>query len=260
MTVYAIREGGLGNQLFQLAAAIGLAGDGDGRLLLPEREYLLDIEELAPGLLPRIRRDDRRMARSIPPSLRYPQPVAELPGAFAPRPNFSRRPCLISGFFQHPDWYAAALPGIVDRLLVAAPPGLAARADAPPVVNVRGGDYAELGWILPASFYTAAAGVAKLDGAITIADDLARGGVIAAALATAGTPVEPPAPSVPIRDFWTLAAAPTVVMANSTFTWWAMHVGDELYRRAGLQRTVVFPQQWLLGEGAVLCAPGWHSL
>lgn len=260
MTVYAVREGGLGNQLFQLAAAIGLAPDGDGRLLRPVHRFLLDIEDVAPKLVPRIVRDDLRMVRSIPPSLRYRQAIRELHGAFAPRPNFSRRPHLIEGYFQHPDWYTAALPRIVDGLLDAAPRGFAAAPDRPPVVNVRGGDYAHHGWLLPASYYVRAAQAAAIDEAITISDDAAHGELIAATLTAAGRPAAPPQPSMPISDFWALAATPTVVMANSTFTWWAMHVGDELYRRAGLTRTVVFPSEWLKGAGVDLCDPGWLAI
>ncbi len=259
MTVYAVRQGGLGNQLFQLAAAIGLAGDGDGRLLPPQRRFLLDVEELAPGLVPGITRPDRQMVRSIPPSLQYVEPHS-LAGAFAPRPHFTRRPCLISGYFQHPDWYSAALPTLVDRLLAAAPPGTMAMPTAPPVVNVRGGDYHHHGWVLPTSFYVDAARVVPLAGAVAIADDPDRGAMIATVLTATGTEVRPPQPSTPIGDFWMLATAPVVVMANSTFTWWAVHVGDELYRRAGLQRTVVFPGQWLHGEGAPLCAPTWIAV
>lgn len=259
MTVYAVREGGLGNQLFQLAAAIGLAGGGDGRLLPPERRFALDVEELAPRLLPRITRVDRQMVRSIPPSLQYVEPRS-LSAAFAPRPHFTRRPCLITGYFQHPDWYSAALPTIVDGLLAAAPRGTSATPSAPPVVNVRGGDYHHHGWVLPTSFYVAAAREVPLASAITIADDPERGAMIAAVLTATGVEVTPPQPTTPISDFWRLATAPVVVMSNSTFTWWAVHVGDELYRRAGLPRTVVFPRQWLNGEGAPLCAPTWIAV
>ena len=64
-----------------------------------------------------------------------------------------------------------------------------------------------------------------------------------------------------VDDFWRIAVAPHVVMANSTFCWWAAQVGDELYRRARLPRTVVAPGEWLGGGlGPALVEADWIAL
>lgn len=260
MTVYVDRNGGFGNQLFQLAAAIGLDEHGDGRLLLRPGEQPL-LWHIGRSLMtPEITADDHRAAANVPPEQRYRQPERLVSDAFQPPPNFSPRPRRIAGYFQHPDWYTAALPRIVDAILADAPPSVVAAPNRRAVVHVRGADYGPLGWMLPHSYYVAARGVAPFERAITITGDDDRGSIVAGVLTAAGTDVAAPTLSNPVNDFWTLVAAPTLVMSNSTFAWWAAHAGDELYRRAGLRRTVVFPKQWILGEGAVLCAPGWVAV
>lgn len=282
MTVYAVRAGGLGNQLFQLAAAISSDPAGEGRLLPGSRyDNHLHLEELAPGLATPVSMRERLGLGRVtdePSWWQWPAHKAlgvrrhllgprtyrhHLPppwGAYEPRREWERPPLVLIGFFQHPDWYRASLPRMVEGLLAAAPADLHERLDGPPAVAVRGGDYYSHRWTLRDEYYTRAVGQYPLSGAQVIGDDARRTGEVAALVGALGCRAEVVAGSA-IDDFWRIVAAPQVVMANSTFCWWAVQVGDELYRRAGRARTVVAPRDWLgNGLGPELVEPHWCAV
>jgi len=262
MTTYALRLGGLGNQLFQLAAAIGLDPHGDGRLIRDRPDqHPLDIEVLAPGLVAIVTGEDEAAALAVDSPDRYQQPLRELAAAYAPAPEWHSPPVLLSGYFQHPDWYRGALAKVVDGIIAGAPADMAKRLGGRAVVCVRGGDYVRLGRGLPLQFYVHAAKALSLDDAVVVTDDAERGAVVATVLNVAGhRTFLPRQRRTAIDDFWTIASAPMVVMANSTFSWWAAQVGDELYRRAGLTRTVVAPKGWILGHGTELLEDRWIAV
>ncbi|MEI7547322.1 MAG: hypothetical protein WCK21_04605 [Actinomycetota bacterium] len=282
MTTYVERKGGLGNQLFQLAAAMSLDKAGDGRLLPGWPSMQLSIEELAPGLLPPIRRRDRwvlgrpfprpntwqrvvqrglRVIRRRVERRTISQKLSHLSVAFAAREDSLPRPKLLSGYFQHPDWFTESLPRLVESLLAAAPDGLAVDVQGPTVVCVRGGDYVSLGWALSDTYYVAATGEFAPRSVRVVTDDAARGQEVADLLTTAGWVVEPfRAGANAVDDFWTIVAAPSVIMANSTFNWWAVVVGDELHRRLGNSRSVVAPASWINGHGTALLRTTWRAV
>ena len=262
MTTYAIRVGGLGNQLFQLAAARALDPDGDGRLVLGTPNGQTAVEELAPALAPALGADELQRVASVPADLRCSQPLGELPAAFVPRPTFNRRPVVLKGYFQHPDWYTDSLASMVDDLLAAAPPDIAQRvlAGGRSVVSVRGSDYLSLDRHLAPGYYVAAMNAISPEAATVASEDLDRAQIIAGVLSVIGWNVAPPSAASAVDDFWSIAVAPMVVMANSTFCWWATQVGDELYRRLGRPRTVVAPAEWIRGHGRELLAREWIAI
>lgn len=286
MTVYVVRQGGLGNQLFQLAAAMSLDDGGGGCFLPGDRNSQLSIEELAPNLTRAFGWRDRWKVGEPSPSPNPVQRVVEkagrhrmlrarqrvgretfrqnldhFSGAFVPRDPSLTRPEVLVGYFQHPDWYTASVPTLVDRLLAAAPKRFAIDWEGPTVLNVRGGDYETLGWSLPDAYYLAAVSELAPRSISVVSDDSARGEQLAALLVEAGWVVEPARSGTDaIDDFWTIAAAPSVIMSNSTFSWWAVVVGDELHRRRGVRRAVVAPASWIKGHGGVLLRPEWRAL
>ena len=262
MTTYALRLGGLGNQLFQLAAAIGLDPAGDGRLIRDrDQQHAFDVEDLAPGLFAACADDEVSAVLQLGADDRFQQPLRDLPAAFAPAPGWDSPPVLLSGYFQHPDWYRVALAKVVDGLIAAAPAGLSDRLGGRPAVYVRGGDYIRLGRELSLQFYVRAAKAMTLDDAVVVSADAERGAVVATVLTVAGHRTSPPLRrSTALDDFWALATAPSVIMANSTFAWWAVQVGDELYRRAGRSRVVAAPKEWILGHGTELLESRWLAV
>ena len=63
-----------------------------------------------------------------------------------------------------------------------------------------------------------------------------------------------------VNDFWVLAGAANVVMANSTFCWWATRVGDALRAALDGPRTVVCPRSWLAGVPHRMIEPDWTAI
>lgn len=269
MTVYAVRAGGLGNQLFQLAAAIAFDAEGDGRLLPAPGGHQLSVEELAPGLNPHVSLRERvRLGRVFgdePAWWRWPAHKAlgplrhrlgprtyrahapGLPGAYEPRRPSEPTPLVLIGYFQHPDFYRAVLPRLLDALIAAAPTGMVPRPGGHAAVVVRAGDYRVHRWVLADEYYTAALRAHPLATADVVGEEPQRCAEVAQLLHAGGCAAELATGSA-VEDFWRIATAPHVVMANSTFCWWAVQVGDEMYRRGGLRRTVVVPGEWL-GNG-----------
>ena len=55
-----------------------------------------------------------------------------------------------------------------------------------------------------------------------------------------------------LEDFATLTRAETLVLSNSTFSWWAAFVGQ--------QTSVIYPTPWMVSAGGELGLPGWTPL
>lgn len=258
-------QGGAGNQLFQVAAAEGEAL-ASGR----EARYFADtagpfaVERFLSDPLPRATASDVIVTggrlRTGPVVLRGASAICQhLPWAsresstFDPRVG-ERRPTTMEGYFQHPSYFAETLGDVTGHVARALPSVAERRAVV--AVHARGGDYRELGWELPLSYYV---------GAIELLPDLPIELVgaddallfeVAGRLAEEGhRPVILPAGGE-VDAFVALASAEWLVMSNSTFCWWAAVVGDSQGRAGG----VVVPDPWLPGAGTALHRDGWLSL
>lgn len=281
---YVILEGGLGNQLFEFAAAASQVGVDHVRVLEERPTPTITLTQMVPGLVKPLSRLDRvrlgmvggganglrRVAhRALRPvraavARRTLHPGGDIDTAFLPRPRGLAPPLVFDGYFQHPDWYSTALPELADRLLGVAPAEFASTAGVGDdvVVVVRGGDYITLGWQLPVHFYERA--MAKFGEPATfrvITDDPVRGDVVAEALQRVGwTRAHSPRHADAVTDFWAIAGARKVVIANSTFSWWAAVVGDRVLGPTSPGRVVVFPDGWILGRGVDLAHAHWRRV
>jgi hypothetical protein len=171
-------------------------------------------------------------------------------------------PALLDGYFQHPTWLIPGSQRVVDELLHHAPEAFAElRTHAPfGVVCTRRGDYEQLGMSLPSSYYDKAlAALPRSLPLVLVGDDSRHLKVLADQLTGQGRVVLQPAPVAAdpaVNDFWMTAAATSVIMANSTFSWWATTVGDRCHD-SDSQRSVFFPSHWVGGFGTALRAAAW---
>lgn len=280
MTVYSVRGGGFGNQMFQLAAAMSEDPEFDGRLIGWSDNWQTAIEELAPFLvrpvsfwthvrLGRLWKDPKGWQLKVDRLFegrrrriahRTYLPTQTLEGCFEHRLAEPAHPLVIKGNFQHPDWYRRSLPVICDAFLRHAPADLKDRMALPAVASARGGDYYDWGWALPDTYYRACFERRAVDEVHVISEDANRGAEVAEVLRSLGCRADS-LTGTAYDDFWRMVATPHLIMSNSTFCWWAAQVGDELYRREGVERTVFGPLGWLPGGmGAHMIEPRWQAV
>jgi len=281
---FVVFEGGLGNQLFEFAAAASAVGVRGVRLIDARPTPYATLETAVPGLVRRVGAVDQwrlgtkfagasgwrgfmhRALKSVRSRVarRTLRPDGDLDHAFDPRPAGLARPMVFDGYFQHPDWFEPARAQIVDRLLDVAPPTLrrGLSRDEEVVVVVRGGDYVDLGWQLPIDYYERA--IREFGRSCNfriVTDDQSRGDEVSAALVRGGwTRSNSESNTTATDDFWAIVGTRRVVMANSTFCWWAATVGDQLFGPTSPDRLVVFPEHWILGHGWVLAQPMWRAV
>lgn len=279
--VVVLAHGGLGNQLFQLAAARSLAVDplvlgyagawGAGHPTLVD----LGIPVAYPHRMHRTRypgialretwRDDvssalarawGAMTRTRVVGQRHPFDAPTVPEG---------RALVLNGYFQHPGWWGDSWRALASELAERGPQALSSyQADAPAVVKLRRSDYLSLGWALPERWLRDALSRSGLrDRPVIVAaeDDEARS-FAAPVLADFGcTPESVPAftGNPNIDDFWAIAGASTIIAANSSYAWWAAAIATVL--RDG-QATVIYPDPWLPNAWSDsplpdLGLPGW---
>ena len=279
---FVVFEGGLGNQLFQFAAAASVAGVTGVRLIETRPTRYVTLDAMVPGLVRKCGTVDQWrlgtrftgesgwrgfLHAALKPirshvAAQTLTPGGDLDHAFDPRPE-GLNPLVLVGFFQHPDWFEPSKAEIVDRILGVAPTALrdGSSSDEEVVVVVRGDDYLELGWQLEMDYYERALLEFGPPSSFRIVtDDKSRGDDVAAVLARGGWTRSTLESRNSIDDFWAIAGARRVVMANSTFCWWAATVGDRLFGPIASDRLVVFPEHWVLGYGWTLAQPSWRRV
>jgi hypothetical protein len=282
--LYVRLRGGAGNQLFQYAAARSLAPRDRVRLIPSTTVSQLSITELlpegltfvdgpAPTLIDRRLQQFARYQRFARPVVRVLRRIdrrnvysqrGEFARAFEPRPSRLGSPRLLDGYFQHPSWLDPGARLVVDELLASAPAAFTRLCAGPPfaVVCIRRGDYIRLGHELGEPYYDTC--LAQLAPELPIAfagDDHEFAELLAGRAEASGRTVlrtPPISDDLAVHDFWVTAAASEVVMANSTFCWWATTVGDRR-RSAPATRRVWFPARWLEGHGTALRADSWTA-
>ncbi len=273
-------KGGLGNQLFQLAAGRSLAEKLGAELLTfarggaspLTRELGIELTDLSVdvaeevGLAPAT--GVRRIASSIGRRLRSKrgdllvlrQPEHTPFAPMAIQIPSAARTVVLDGYFQHPTWFEPALPGIVGAMLAALP--LESVPDNGCVLSFRRGDYVPLGWALPWDYYEAALErIGAIDGSVwlvgddpmvleLVADRLeGRGIVCSDAPAMKGSSMQ--------RDLALIAASTRLIMSNSTFCWWGAVAGST----TGVPKRTVAPRDWVsMGDGSCLLRPQWTAV
>lgn len=247
---------GLGNQLFQHAAALKYSDEpchiieASTRVRRPTIREAIAVkpEGLSRGqkwVLGDLLREwplwHRAMARGARPLLgRLPLydsiiqvPNDHEPYAAPPAVDSSKR-LFLNGFFQHPDFYEPRLPTVCGELLERAPEQ-GRVGDGVVAVNFRRGDFIDEGWTLGLDYYRSALTMVNPDRQRPlwiVSDDTVFADLVADRLRTDGHDVLPNPDfglSPAMNDFWALAFAERLVASNSTFAWWAAAVGDTLH-------------------------------
>jgi len=287
-SVHVRLTGRAGNQLFQYAAALSVAGDRAVRLVRADgagQQHHLGLDLLIASPLPMASKLERRLFDVVVPdptladtgaTTRIQQVVrrilapsvvrthGHLSRSFSPRPQATNVPIgFMDGAFQHSTWFKPGDDIVVAALLASAPARWQERITDQPyaAISLRFKDYVDLGWLLGDGYYDRA--VAHLDlslPVVVVSDDKEQAARWRSRLRQAGrTVIElPPVATTPaVEDFWLLAGAQQVVISNSTFAWWAARVGDAANRPPSPARTVVAPKDWILGFGRACLEPAW---
>jgi FkbM family methyltransferase len=250
--VIAIRlVGGLGNQLFQYAAARAASLRLDADLLLDVSD--LQSDPLRSFILPAFKIAGRTVSNQDVAGLRqYSERFYHYDEAF----EDIQAGTLLSGYFQSELYFANYFEHILADLQLSDPPSAkfdayaaAIRASALPVsVHLRRSDFVanpqtlEFHGICGAEYYKRAADViARLIGVppdwFVFSDDRAAALEISS-ICPGATIVQTDA-NLPWEDMVLMSLCRHHVLANSSFSWW----GDWLDRRPG--KMVVAPRHWV---------------
>lgn len=283
--------GGVGNQLFQYAAGVGLS-QSTGASVIVDRS---NVEGLClPDLLPEgtvevaslaerrrfgmsngadpmstraamlLWRTALERSRRLTVVLESKSGGAEVPAQIADR-------CLLIGWFINPAWFGSsrdAVASLVLRRLEAHPAYAAARSSGAAVVSFRRGDFVRWGRDLSLDYYERS--LEYLRGATgpvwLVGDDQLFLEFAGRWFADRGVTISP-APafegSAGITDLALLAGAQTVVMSNSTFCWWGVSAGDAA---GDVARNIVLPdislgaEQGSEGASSRWGAPHWKRV
>ena len=264
-----VLEGGLGNQLFQFAYALGRTGTPavlDNRRRVQWGEPLRGVlgdgswrpvsqaELLALGQCPRLPRGQRTAIRLWDRFLGFlgedyhfvaPDAVSE------PEPAVGRR--LLEGYFQH----EAFVDPVRDLLIDSFVPDLTTRHSALPegsldvAISFRlGDDYRVAEMVLPDAYYANALQALTRDGDWTLhvcADEGDAAAELLARVGYAGRVVDHSDEDV-VEQLRVLASARRLAISNSTFAWWGAWIGDSIHHAT---REVFAPDSWLAAPDSV---------
>lgn len=283
--IVVLRRGGLGNQLFQHAAAIAGSRARGVRVFYTRSDDVLrakdpQLEDLV-GALPEA--TSLQLAGFLRPPAWTPRPAVMWARRLRWRFGIGRpvwrladgimeqveRPfwgtgLLYDGLFQAPSSFEPGLAEVVAQVLQRRP-AWAVRRDDVTAVNFRtAADFRSLGWVLPWKYYDAA--LERVDperrrAVWPIGDERATVDEAVDRLRLAGWRVESPeghAAHPGVNDFWNLARAGSLVMSTSTFTWWAAVVGDAMAQDAS--RLVTCPTPWQPPENTLLRRAAWLAV
>lgn len=276
--VVATISHGLGNQMFQYAAGLGLARQRRALLALDishyeterERDYLLGRLRVTERVVNPRRRGQllhRLLLKGAADAPLYQEPHFH----FDPLLETQAAPVRIRGWFQCERHFLHVAPELRAHFRLRAPLSPTARAMAeriahsvlPVSLHVRRGDYlrpSDLHYALPLDYYRAAADLLRTRlGAeptyFVFSDDPAF--VAGAFDFLADRVVVSGDAKRPEEDLMLMSACRHHVIANSSFSWW----GAWLNPRA--DKMVIGPRHWFLDEPtdtADVCPPSWHLL
>lgn len=267
--VSLVLRGGLGNQLFQYAAARRLlqgAPSAGLTLLSYGNEWGPDHPDLA-SLLGVPITYPNRVARSTIPSIAiresWKDPIsavlARLVGAvrgtavvkqadpYGPFVLPHGRRFVLDGFFQNREWWGPVWHEVAKAIHHSEPAAVAQlRRERRSVVKLRRSDYLGRGIVLNDEYYRDALAALEIrDQEVTvICEDLDAMSSFDRLLSEFGCTLRAPEPitgNVNIDDFWHMAAADRQILANSSYSWWAAAVAQV----AGATARAAYPVPWL---------------
>lgn len=267
--------GGVGNQLFQYAAGLGLS-QTSGASLVVDRSNVegLCLPDLLPeGTVEVASQSERRrfgvshgsesaalraamlLRRTALERSRRMTVVIESKSRGADAPEHLADRCLLIGWFINPTWFGSSWEAVAGQVLrrLAMHPAYAAATEAnAAVVSFRRGDFVRWGLDLSLGYYEQSLDhLRSATGPVwLVGDDQLFLAFASRWFADRGVDASP-APvfdgSAGIADLSLLAGAQTVVMSNSTFCWWGTAAGDQAGRAV---RNVVYPDLSIAPERA----------
>jgi len=282
-SVTVLTHGGLGNQLFQYAAARSLAsaprilsyagawggnhptlGDVGSSVTYPNRL----LRTTVPGIAMKESWKDDVSARAA-------RAVGRLRGItvvnqahpFAERAELAGSGALVlNGYFQHPSWWADSWRGVAETIAEQAPGVVREGSNSgPTVIKIRRSDYLALGWALTEQWLSRA--IAELDVAgndvYVLAEDEETRGFAMPIVRDHGCQVldAPRLVDNPhMNDFWTIAQGRIIISANSSFSWWASAVAEVLHRATVAYPVPWLPNTWTHEELPDMGLPGWLAI
>ncbi len=264
MNRVAVRlQGGLGNQLFQVAAGQALDPDpllisygdrwapghpdvGDFGLATTYPNRLL--RSTVPGITVRESwlDDVSQWTSSFVGWSNGVDQVVQL-DPFAPRPSGLRSPASLNGWFQHPWWWHASWMKVAEVLAESAPMTLPDYVEREAVVvKLRMSDYHDDGWVLGRQYFEDALDLLEIANrpVIVMSEDQNATEWFAPLLQVRNCwVVDRPrfTGDVNLDDFWSMVGAAQLIQANSSFSWWAAAVASWLRPEV----VVVYPSPWL---------------
>lgn len=277
-------EGGIGSQLFQLAAAISVGEmlsisdirfvRGDARQDSPLLDKMTGLSFQTASLRDRIRvpRVAGARTRGRGTIIRFVRPLIEAISDSEVMSQFDSnqvssftRSVYMAGPFGTP-WFRNSYRRLGGTILehgfgLLRPP----EALEPLVVAIRRTDFATNGWALSDCYYLKALEVAEIDMTeplIVVGDDAESVSRMGDRLSKEGYRVEeqPVLSDSPVtNDFWAMASARRIVLSNSGFAWWASAVGDVLFDQFETDRLVVGPSEQLPADWVRRYLPGIMS-
>jgi len=279
------RRGGLGNQLFQLAAALQAQRLTTGKLAFTRtddslRKDDIQLEEVV-GDLPQATMS--QMASFLWPPPQTPRWVVRLNRRARRRIGFGLvvwkmengimeqiersfigKNLLFDGLFQSPGFYEPALPDVTGRILQRRPESAVAMPSALAVSFRLGSDFASRRWRVDLDYYKTA--IERLDPAKCmtlwpISDIAGLPGDISDFLRSLGRRIEQPTPMTGkkgLSDFWNITRAGKVVLSPSTFAWWAAATGDMIHPSE--VNRIAFPDPWQPVDKTFLCRRKWIKI
>ncbi len=249
---YVSLDGGIGNLLFQYAAAKSIAANSVVDVVLAEFQagllqrletYVGPVEfkvvnrwsaialgSIAPPSLGRFGKLVNITGRSIVDGL-FRLDAGSNGEMDSDRVN---RSLFLQGYFQHSSWFASPLPGLLERLAMRRPSEIPNRLDGVVGVHVRRGDYVGAGWALPFSYYSSALRIASSRGyrkVFVASDDPMVGDLLRSSLESDGWEIirsDDYRDASAFTDFHLLAGSDALILSNSTFSWWAARLNEHL--------------------------------
>lgn len=284
ITVEARLQGGLGNQLFQIAAAIQRVGDTSSCLRIRAtkvhpialeclnnlpRTYSVEVVQLSL----RHKLVSLVMTRVSPLPIRifylllgYRLIFQSAKDAYGPAASdlgkTVGRSLVMQGYFQHHAWHGDSIEKLAKslRVLLEAHPVFHASKDST-AISLRRGDYVPANWALPLQYYKDSVSYLgeKIKDCLVVGDDSLCSETFTAWLQQRGISASwiSAFEDWELHDLAVMAGSRNVVMSNSTFCWWAVMAKQDLE----LEGVIVAPKPWLPNfqtEG--LSRNEWHPV
>jgi Glycosyl transferase family 11 len=263
-TVTVKLQGGPGNLLFQYAAALTLAGDERTIVVDGHPERVKTLRQITGTDVPvaralssgrtqpghRIQHGARRALGLIRTVNQSAVQAFDPPGPEWAAAHDSERNVELHGYFQHPEFVLPSIEKVAATVIRAI--GVPDRRSGVVGVNIRRGDYVTLGHALPIDFYLRAARVFDSDASFEVVGDdewacvglahrLEQEGLRASATAS-------PPDCKAINDLRHLAGCQHLIIANSSFSWWAAVL--RRFEASADVGIVVAPDPWMNHGGA----------